>query len=267
MKKFLQIGNAIALLVTIVINYLSNTGIFNDNTMAGVSARYQNLFTPASYAFSIWGLIYLALLAFVIYQGRSLFKKGVDDSMVSQIGGWFIVSCLANCTWVVAWLYDYTFLSVVVMVILLFCLFRIIVSTKMEMDDVPLRSIAFVWWPFCFYSGWITVALIADIAAWLTKIQWDGAGLSQTAWAMIMILITGAVNIFITWNRNMREFATVGVWALVAIGVADWHAAPTVAWTALVMAFILLVNVSIHSYRNRAFSPWTYNARHSRGNP
>ncbi len=85
--------------------------------------------------------------------------------------------------------------------------------------------------------------------------------------AIIMVLAAGAVNIFMTWNRNMREFATVGVWALVAIAVSDWQPAPAVAWTALVTAFILFINVCIHSYRNRAFSPWTYNARHSRGNP
>ncbi len=73
MKKALQISNVIALLITLAINYLSNTGIFNGNTMATVSARYQNYFTPAGYAFSIWGVIYLGLLAFVIYQGTRAF--------------------------------------------------------------------------------------------------------------------------------------------------------------------------------------------------
>jgi hypothetical protein len=262
MKRFLQIANGIALAATIIINYLSNTGLFNGNTMATVSARYQNPFTPAAYAFSIWGLIYLSLLAYIIYQGRSLFRKGADDEVVLQIGGWFIISCIANCFWVIAWLYDLTGLSVVSMSLLLFSLAKIILNTRMEMDDVPLRTITFIWWPFCIYSGWITVALIADISAWLTKIQWNGWGLPPTAWAIIMILVAGAINIFMTWKRNMREFASVGVWALVAIAVPNWRSAPSIAWTALIMAVIVFINIGIHAFKNRNFSPWTYNARH-----
>jgi len=69
MKKIYQITNGVALVITVIINYLSNTGIFNGETMATVSAKYQNLFTPAGYAFSIWGLIYLGLFGFVIYFG------------------------------------------------------------------------------------------------------------------------------------------------------------------------------------------------------
>ncbi|WP_228410166.1 hypothetical protein [Chryseobacterium viscerum] len=69
MTRRFQILNTVALVVTIGINYLSNTGILNNETMATISAKFQNLFTPAGYAFSIWGLIYLGLLGFVIYFG------------------------------------------------------------------------------------------------------------------------------------------------------------------------------------------------------
>ena len=75
MKRILQIANGFFLIITVIINYLSNTGVFNNNTMGSVSVRYQNLFTPAAYAFSIWGLIYLGVFGFIIYQARSLFKK------------------------------------------------------------------------------------------------------------------------------------------------------------------------------------------------
>jgi hypothetical protein len=283
MKKFLQIANGLALIATIIVNYLSNTGFFNGNTMATVSARYQNLFTPAAYAFSIWGLIYLALLAFVVFQGRSLFptpvdgrldktpahagpaKTPADDAVVEKIGGWFILSCVANCSWVLLWLYDYTGLSVLVMIVLLFSLLMIVLNTNMEMDDAPLRTIAFVWWPFCFYSGWITVALFANVAAWLTKIQWNNGGFPETTRAIIMLLVTGAIFVFMTWKRNMREYATVGVWGLIAIAIPNWHQAPMVAFTALAVAVLLFINVSAHAYRNRAFSPWTWNARHPGG--
>src|SRR5690625_131887 len=97
MKKQLQILNGLALLLTITINYLSNTGIFNGNTIASVSKQYNNLFTPAGYAFSIWGLIYLGMLGFVIYFGRSLFISVTkEDKSVEQIGWWFIISCLRS---------------------------------------------------------------------------------------------------------------------------------------------------------------------------
>jgi len=225
-KKTLAIANGIALIVTIIMNYLSNTGIFNGNTMASVSEQYQNNFTPAGYAFSIWGLIYLGLIAFIFYQGKFLFQKGKSESFdnektVFQIGWWFVVSCIANCLWIVTWLYDYTGLSVLIMMLLLFSLFQIVVRTHMELSNPPFKKIIFLWWPFCIYSGWITVALIANIAAYLTKIQWDGFGLSQITWTIIMILVAGAINLFMTWKRNMREFTLVGVWGLVAVAVTN----------------------------------------------
>lgn len=91
----------------------------------------------------------------------------------------------------------------------------------MELSNPPFKKIIFLWWPFCIYSGWIAVALIANIAAYLTKIQWDGFGLSQITWTIIMILVAGAINLFMTWKRNMREFTLVGVWGLVAVAVTN----------------------------------------------
>lgn len=257
MKKTLQISNAILFVVMVLMNYLANTGIFNGNTMGSVSAQYENLFTPAGYAFSIWGLIYLGLFGFIIYQGRSLFQKYEEgDEGVRQIGWWFAISCIANCLWIVTWLYNYTAISVLIMILLLFSLIKIILNTRMELDDLPLSRIAFVWWPFSFYSGWVTVALIANIAAYLTKIGWNGFGLSDVAWAVIMIIVAGAINLIITWTRNMREFALVGVWALVAIAVANWNQEPVVKWIALITAAILFISSSYHGYLNRETAPF-----------
>ena len=256
MKKLWAVANGAALIVTIVINYLSNTGVFNGNTMATMSARYPSLFTPAGYAFSIWIVIYLGLLGFIFYQGRALRGNAEADTVVGQIGWWFVLSCVANCAWVLAWLYDQTGLSVLIMIFLLFCLLRIIWRTDMELTDPPLRTIAAVWWPFCFYFGWITAALLANISAWLTSIGWTGWGLPPSAWAIIMIAVAGIAYLFMTWRRNMREAAFVGVWALVAIAVADFHRSPAVTRVAVGMAAVLFVSSSIHGYMNRDFSPW-----------
>ena len=121
----------------------------------------------------------------------------------------------------------------------------------MELSDVSFKKLAFVWWPFSLYAGWITVALIANTAAWLTKIGWDGFGMTDTTWAMIMIVIAGAINVFMIWNRNMREFAIVGVWGLAAVAEANQDGNQGVAYTAMIVGLIIFINVGVHAFQNR----------------
>jgi hypothetical protein len=241
-NKIWAILNVLGLAATIVVSWLSNTGIFDGHTMAGLSARYPTPVTPATYAFSIWGLIYLSLIGFVVYHAR----------VGTRVGGWFLVSSVANCCWVLAWLYGWTGMSVLLMIILLGALLRIVVLTDMELTDPLWPEIVFVWWPFCFYTGWITVALLANIAAWLVKL---GIGVSA-AGAIALLLLAGAVYLLMTWKRNMREYALVGVWGLVGIARADWHRMPAVAGVAVALAVILFVSSSLHAWRNRAYGPF-----------
>lgn len=255
MKKTIQVVNGIAFVSMIFINYLSNTGLINGNTNATVSQAYENLFTPAGYAFSIWGIIYLLLLGFVIYQGLGLFSKAKDNDLASQVGWWFVISCIANSFWLFAWLHEELWLSVLIMLVLLFSLAKIVLRTNMERWDVPFKTILFLWWPFCIYIGWISVALIANMAAYLTKLGWDGFGLSDVFWTITMIVIAGLLNLFVTWTRNMREFALVGAWALIAIAVANENANKAITTTAFIVAAILLISSSIHAFKNRKTLP------------
>jgi hypothetical protein len=251
MKKTLQIANILALIITLIVNYLSNRGIFNGNTMATVSARYQNSFTPSGYAFSVWGLIYLGLAAFVVYQSRGLFNDKPVHSIVGKIGWLFVFSCTANSLWVFAWLYDYTGLSVIIMAILLSTLLLIMSRTRMEMDVIPIKKIALTWWPFALYLGWITVAIIANCAAYLTKIQWDGFGIADTTWTIIMLCAAGIIFIGLTWIRNLRESSIIGIWGLVAVAMANWDKTPAIAYTAIAVSVIIFLSSAIHGYRNK----------------
>lgn len=251
MIRTLQISNILAFLTTLVMNYLSNTGIFNNSTMATVSAKYQNLFTPAGYAFSIWGVIYLALAGFIIYQSKGLFGNAVPHAVVKKIGWLFVLSCLANCLWIICWLYDYTGLSVLVMVTLLASLCAIVLKTRMELDLIPLKRVAFEWWPFAMYLGWICVALIANTAAYLTKIQWAGFGFTDKTWTLIMILAAVVINILLIWFRNLRESAAIGAWGLAAVAVANHHKVQDIFYAAVAATLLLLLNAGVHAYLNR----------------
>jgi hypothetical protein len=262
MKKPLQILNGVAFVSTVFINYVSNTGKINNTTIGEVSGSLNTLFTPAGYAFSIWGIIYLLVFGFILFQGRSLFTKVRDDDFILKTGWWFVISCLANSAWVLCWLYEYTGLSLVCMFLLLFSLLKIVVNNRMELWDAPLSVIAFLWWPFMVYSGWVTVASIANVSAYLVKLGWGQFGLSATLWTVIMILIAGILNLWVTWTRNMREFALVGAWALAAIAAANWESNQTVVLTAIITAVILFVSSSFHGYKNRATSPFVKLTQH-----
>ncbi|MFC7357777.1 tryptophan-rich sensory protein [Jejudonia soesokkakensis] len=255
MKKTLQIANIVAFIVTIYFNYASSAGVFNDTTQADMSAQYETLFTPAGYAFSIWGLIYLLLLGFVIYQSRSLFVKVRDDQFVTRTGWWFVLSCITNSLWCYLFVSDYILVSTFVIFCMLFCLLQIVVRNRMELDDEPISVILFLWWPFVIYSGWLTVACIANVSVYFTKIGWDRFGISENIWTISMILVAMVLNLIITWKRNMREFALVGVWALVAIAVANWETHSDIKITALVASAVLVVSSSYHALKNRDTNP------------
>ena len=249
MKKKLQIANGIALIFTITLNYLSNTGIFNGKTIANVSNQFQNLFTPAGYAFSIWGLIYILLIGFAFFTGRSLFKPSQNeaDGFVEKIGWWFVVSCIANCAWILTWLYGFTGLSVIVLLVAFISLLMIVLEAlKYNTSSAQKWYINF---PFQIYAGWVSVALIAATAAWLTKIGWNGLGISEITWTIILMIIASIIHLFMTWKKNAPIFAFVAVWALVAIAVANKEVSQEIYFTALIAAGIVFLSSCLKIYK------------------
>ncbi|TLP76958.1 tryptophan-rich sensory protein [Maribacter sp. ACAM166] len=256
MKKKLSVLNLASVILVIVVNYISQVFSFNNTTIGEISARYVNLFTPASYAFAIWGIIFLALLAYGIFQIRRAFFSKKESLFIKHTGYWFILANVLNCCWVFAFVYDYTGLSVLIMFGILFSLIKVILNTNMERWDAPITTIAFVWWPICLYSGWISVATIANISAYLSKLDWNGGIFSEVAWTIIMIIVAVALNLLMIWKRNMREFTAVGIWALFAIYSRHQDAYITIAFTALTGCIILFIAIIAHAYKNRQTNPF-----------
>lgn len=251
MKKTLQILNGIAFVSVIIINYISNIGIIDGKTIGSVSNNIQSLFTPAGYAFSIWGLIYLLLFGFIIYQGRSLFKKNINDDFINKTGIWFIVSCIANSIWVFLWIYEYTGLSCIFIFLLLFSLLKIVLNNNMQLQKVSISKFIFLHLPFVIYSGWVTVASVANVSSYLTKISWSGFGFSDEFWTITMIIIAVIINTIVVYSRKMYAFALVGAWALAAIGVANETTNSTVAFISFIGAVDLILSVVAIYLKNR----------------
>jgi hypothetical protein len=256
--KVYAIVNLAVLVLIIFWNYWVNAKGLEGNTVSSLSADYINLFTPASYAFSIWGLIFMALFAQAIFFISRAFSTSKDSDFLSQIGPYLIMANIGNGLWVYMWLMEHTGLSVVVMLGILASLLITILNTNMERWDAPRPIIVWVWWPIAIYSGWIAVATIANISAYLAKAGWTG-GIPEATWAIAMIIIAVILNLFMIATRNLREFASVGVWALIAIAVRHWGSLPSIQWTALIGAIVLLIAINIHGYQNRKTAPFKFN--------
>lgn len=237
----------------IFINYATNAGLFSPVTVGDISYKYDSLFAPAGYAFAIWGIIFLLLIAFVAFQWATI-NNGKYKKYVQQTGIWLTLSNIANMLWVYCWLNEMLGLSVVVIVCLLISLCVLTIKLRLELDDEPIKVILLVWWPIVIYLGWIMVATIACIAAWLVSNGFYGGEAGPKVYTIAMLIISTFIYLYLVKTRNLREAAVVGIWAFVAIAVRQWQANHNISVVALVCSAILFTAISIHGYKNRAYS-------------
>ncbi len=253
MKKFYAITNLAIIIAVIAANSMASVRGLYGNTVGGISEKYDTLFAPAGYAFSIWGVIYIGLIAFGLFQFKRVFFDKKEDEFILKIGPWLSIANLANIIWLWAWLSESLGLSLILMVIILFSLVIIILKLNMERWDAPFPVVAWIWWPLCIYSGWIAVATIANVSAYLVKLEWH-ALFSDLSWTIVMIIIAVVLNLLIILYRKMYVFAVVGVWALLAISIRHWDNIALLQWTALAGALVLFIVISVHAFKNRATS-------------
>ncbi len=246
--------NSVTLVFTLIMNFLSGTTVFGSKNVGQISEMFPNLFAPAGYAFAIWGLIYLMLIAFVVHQWVAWYRKK-EDTQLRQIGFSFSLANLANGLWVVAWLNLYIGISVILMFILLGSLIAMTLKLRLELGDAPKRIIALVWWPITIYLGWIIVATVANITALMVSQGWYGGSVSPLTWAIVMIAIATLIYLLLIYYRNMREAALVGIWTLIAIAVKQWGVQTSIVWVALIASTVLAIVVVIHAIKGFQLKP------------
>ncbi len=253
MKKnfMLSVINFIFLLATLTVNYLANALPINNKTTGEISDKFEVLFKPAGYAFSIWGLIYLGLLLFGIYQ---LLPQGKKSGFIEKIGLFFILSCLANIGWLLDWHYELYTLSVIVMLILLFSLIKIYVNLEIGIADVSLKEKWLVHQPFSLYLGWISVATIVNITVYLQWLNWNGFGLSPVFWFILISIVGLTLSFLIAFTRMDYIFNLVILWAYIAVAVqnADVAVVDTISKITSGLAILpVIISVSLQTVSHR----------------
>ncbi len=215
-ENILKFTVLITFLIMLLVNALANLLPINGITTGEVSDAYANLFAPAAVTFSIWGLIYLLLAAYTLYL-FGLFNEEREKSLIQlrSISINFAVSSVANALWIFSWHYRIIWLSVLLMIILLLCLVRINkISGKLTLS---VKEKFFIKLPFSVYFGWITVATIANVTAFLVSLGWGGFGLPESFWTVIMIIIGTLIGNGVILRHKDMAYGLVLVWAYIGI--------------------------------------------------
>ncbi|MFZ9736525.1 MAG: tryptophan-rich sensory protein [Prochlorotrichaceae cyanobacterium] len=249
----LSVFTLISIFGTLLVNTLSNFFPPKGLSIGEISRELfaEVLITPASYAFSIWGVIYIGLILYGFYQIRSDCRR---DRILQALNIKLIVACFAQIAWVILFTSQQFGLSVLAIVIILGALVWAYLSIGQARQSnrrwSARHSLRNIDIPFSIYLAWIAVATIVNIACALTAAQWSGWGISPLTWTIVMLVISLALGLVALFQRHDYAFAAVILWAEMAIAVRHIDTLP-LALTAGISALLLVGGILTHKRPRR----------------
>ena len=239
--------NVILAVGTIVMNILANALPLNGQNTGEISDRFNVLFVPAGYVFSIWGLIYIGLIAYVVFQALPAQR---NNPRLARVDALFVVASVANVAWLFFWHYNLFLLTLVAMLALLGSLIGIYLALGIGRIAVADAERWAVRVPFSIYLGWVSVATIANVTDVLDFVGWNGWGLEPAAWAALMLAVGVVLAALVAFTRHDTAFVLVFVWAYIGIALKQ-AATPLVALVAWPAAIVLALLVAVAATRDR----------------
>lgn len=237
-----QIITILITLVTITVNGLANALPINGQTTAEISDRFPILFVPAGYVFAIWGLIYVGLIAYSVYQALPAQR---DNATLQRIAPLYWLASAANSIWILLWHYEYFTWTIVAMATLLLSLIAIYRILRASPHG---GERGFAWaaqLPFSVYLGWISVATIANAAQLLYFLEWSRWGVADVTWTLIMLAVTAILGLAMLLRESDFAYAFVLIWALLGIAAKQTAVAAAVGAGAYAVAGVLLLGMAL----------------------
>jgi benzodiazapine receptor len=238
--------------VTLFINTLGAVGLINGLSQKAVSDKYVTLITPGPATFSIWGVIYslllISLIVMIVKKNDTYYQKAAED--ISLL---FWISCIINSAWIVSFSFLQIGLSTIF--ILGFLITLSLILQKLGRLQTGKRILLPL--TFGLYTGWLFIASVVNIAAWLVKLKWNGFGIPNEGWAVIMLVIA----VFLAFAVQMRNHSAVFplpiAWAY--LGIYQFLKAPEgfkgefylLQMVALAGMAVLIGIAAIQFYKNR----------------
>ena len=237
-----QITVILSIAATIVINILANTLPLNGLNTGEISDRFQVYFVPAGYVFSIWGLIYIGLIAYAVFQAL---PSQSENPRLRATGYLVALSGLANIAWIFLWHYEQFAWTLVAMISLLILLIVIYLRLGIGITKVSTAEKWAVQIPFSVYLGWITVATVANITDLLFFLNWNGLGISPQVWFLVVLAAVVVISGLVSLTRRDIAYNLVILWALV--GIAVKHSSIPLVMVASLVSTVIVASILVYS--------------------
>lgn len=204
--------NGLFLALTLVVNALGAFGFINGTTQSDVSNEYFTLITPSSTTFSIWSVIYGLLIASLVVMYLKRDEK-YYERVINKITPYFIISCILNMAWIV--LFSFVLVELSTLFIFGYAIaLALICQQLMRLHEknrwlLPLT--------FGLYTGWLMIATVVNVASSLVKMEWNGFGLSDDIWALIILIVAAALVIGVSLAVKNAALPLSVAWAYFGI--------------------------------------------------
>ncbi|HLR88600.1 MAG TPA: tryptophan-rich sensory protein [Atopostipes sp.] len=244
-KAWVNLG---LLLLTLAVNFLGGTGRINNTSQAEVSDMYHTLITPAGFAFSIWSVIYglllINLIMMIVKHQDYYYKKAIEE-----ITPLLWISFITNMLWIVTFSYLQIGISTIFIFIYLISL-TLIVQRLRHLNDKKYWLLPLT---FGLNTGWLFIATVVNVAAYLVQIEWNGFGLAKDMWALIIMIVALLLAIFVQFQIKNAVFSLPIAWAFFAINqeLQTTGSYPTLEITALVISGLLIILAIYFFIRNQ----------------
>ena len=222
---------------------------------AEFAADSDRLLRVAAYAFSIWGPIYLGLLAYAV---RGVLPGRTFSALEQRLALPSLLAVAGIGLWIVAAAADAELWTIVLIVGSAVVLVWPLLAHADLARALPARSAerTLVLWPLAALAGWLTVAAPVNV---LTVAAGDGAlprGVPETAWPLLAVGLAAGAGLLVTARLRSLAYPIPIAWGLVGVAVAERvRDADLLSWMAGGGALVVLLGSAALAWAPRRAAP------------
>lgn len=210
--------------------------IVQNNTIPQITQKYKSLFVPAGYTFSIWILIYIALIIYGVYQLLLPQRKKI---IYTEVALPFMISMTLGIWWGIVYHLEFISLSVVFilgMFVFTYMVYREI-RTAIIYNECPKWTLA----PFSLLLGWLFFASIANFTVWLVFTGSNGSFLGEVVMTRLIVIAAMIAAISFSIKYWDYVFPLAVTWGLIGIYIARKDDNSPIGTPAFLCSIVLIV--------------------------